>query len=128
MVVIQARSKKKPTGARIRSARKKRHFEAGHEPTLTKIGDRKVKKVRSRGGSGKMRGQRFDKVNVADGKVVKQAVIKTVVENPANRHFVRRNILTKGTIVDTDMGKAKITNQPGQSAVLNAVLVKEKTK
>jgi small subunit ribosomal protein S8e len=128
MVVIQARSKRKASGARIRSSRKKRHYEAGNEPTLTKIGERKVKQVRVRGGSDGMRGQRFDKVNVADGKVVKQATIKTVSENPANRHFVRRNILTKGTIIETDMGKARVTNQPGRSAVLNAVLIKEKTK
>jgi len=49
--------------------------------------------------------------------------IKNVVENPANRHFVRRNILTKGTVVDTDKGKAKITNRPGQEGSINAVLV-----
>ncbi len=49
--------------------------------------------------------------------------IITVVENPANIHYVRRNILTKGAIVNTKLGKAKITSRPGQSGVINAVLL-----
>ena len=36
---------------------------------------------------------------------------------------VRRNILTKGAIIETDAGKAKITNRPGQEGTVNAVLV-----
>jgi len=47
-----------------------------------------------------------------------------VLENPANRHFVRRNILTKGTIIETVKGKAKITGRPGQEGMVNAVLIK----
>jgi len=64
-------------------------------------------------------------INVYDPKTKKysKVEIKTVVENPANRHYVRRNILTKGTIVDTSLGKAKITSRPGQEAVLNGILV-----
>jgi len=49
--------------------------------------------------------------------------IITVVENPANIHYVRRNILTKGAIVNTKLGKARITSRPGQSGVINAVLI-----
>jgi small subunit ribosomal protein S8e len=64
-------------------------------------------------------------VNLADPKTKKvtKAKITTVVENPANRNFVRRNILTKGTIVETEKGKARITSRPGQEGTVNAVLI-----
>ena len=47
----------------------------------------------------------------------------TVTENPANKNYVRRNYLTKGAVVTTELGKAKITNRPGQDGCINAVLV-----
>jgi small subunit ribosomal protein S8e len=47
----------------------------------------------------------------------------TVTENPANKNFVRRNILTKGAVVATDLGKAKITSRPGQDGEVNAILL-----
>ena len=53
------------------------------------------------------------------------AKIERVIGNPANRHFIRRNILTKGTIIKTDKGKAKITSRPGQDGVINAVKISE---
>ena len=46
-----------------------------------------------------------------------------VVENPANRHYIRRNILTRGTIIKTEKGNARITSRPGQDGVVNAVLI-----
>ena len=53
----------------------------------------------------------------------KKATIKMVVENKANKDFVRMNILTKGAIIETDLGKARIINRPGQEPQINAVLV-----
>ena len=60
---------------------------------------------------------------VVEGKA-KKVRIKNVLENPANRHYARENIITKGAIVDTDAGKARITSRPGQDGTANAVLVK----
>jgi len=66
-----------------------------------------------------------DTANLFDPKTKKyeQIKIKEVVENPANRHFVRRNIMTKGTVIETEKGKAKITSRPGQDGNVNAVLI-----
>ena len=50
MGIVQHRSKRKSTGGVYQSARKKRKFEKGSRPTLTKIGERKTKTVRSIGG------------------------------------------------------------------------------
>jgi small subunit ribosomal protein S8e len=47
----------------------------------------------------------------------------TEVENPANKNYIRRNILTRGAVVMTELGKAKITSRPGQDGEVNAILV-----
>ena len=64
--------------------------------------------------------------NLYNPKTKKYSItkIKAITDNPANRHFVRRSIITKGTVVETEAGKARVTNRPGQEGVINAVLVK----
>jgi len=34
--------------------------------------------------------------------------------------------MTKGSVIDTEFGKAVITSRPGQDGVVNAVIVQEK--
>ena len=99
----------------------------GGYSALTKIGKLRKKFVKVRGGNIKIKVLSIDEVNLYDPKEKKysKVKIKSVLENPANRHFVRRNIITKGTIIDTEKGKAKIVSRPGQTGVLNAVLVEE---
>ncbi|MCA1812834.1 MAG: hypothetical protein LC624_02650, partial [Halobacteriales archaeon] len=46
-----------------------------------------------------------------------------VVTNSANPHYVRRNIITKGAVVNTNLGRVRITSRPGQDGTLNGVLV-----
>jgi small subunit ribosomal protein S8e len=125
MALSQARSRRKPSGSRYKDYRKKKHYETGSSATLTKIGETKRKSVRVRGSNVKFSLLRTDIINVIDPKTKKavKAKIKTVVDNPANRNFVRANILTKGTVVDTDKGKAKITNRPGQEGTINGILI-----
>lgn len=116
---------RKPSSGRMKTNRSKRLFEKAGQPTLTKIGATKLKMERMRGGALKQKLLKAGIANVFDQKTKKhaKAKIKTVIENPANRHFVRRNILTKGTIIDTELGKARITNRPGEEGCVNAVLV-----
>ena len=125
MVVIQSRSKRKPTGGRYHSARGKRRYEMGRLPALTKIGKTKNKQVKTKGGNKKIKLLTSETANLLDPKTktYTQAKISTVVETPANRHFARRNIITKGTIIQTDKGKAKVTSRPGQDGIVNAILV-----
>ncbi len=69
-----------------------------------------------------------DTANVYDKKTKKfyKTKIKNVAENPANRHYVRRNIMTRGAIIETEKGKAVVTSRPGQDGTVNAVLILEK--
>lgn len=124
-MLTRRRDLKKPSSGRKKQYRSKRLFERAGLPMLTRIGGRKLKRERTRGGYSKQKMLRADIANVFDSKTKKCSVvkIKTVVENPANRHFIRRNILTKGTIIETELGKAKITNKPGQEGCINAVLI-----
>jgi small subunit ribosomal protein S8e len=126
MVVIHGRAKRKPTGGRITSAFTKRVAQRGSKPTHTKIGTRKAVVDRMKGGKDKIRLLSTNKVNLYDPSVKKYSVdeIKTVSDNLADRHFVRHNILTKGAIIMTSKGKARVTNRPGQEGVVNAILVK----
>ena len=65
-------------------------------------------------------------INVSDasGKT-KRVEMTNVVENSADPNYVRRNILTKGAIVETEMGRVRITSRPGMDGVISGVLVDE---
>ncbi len=123
-MITRKRSNRKATTGRYHNGRKKRQSELGRLPTMTKVGETRAKTERVRGGNEKQRVLQSNTVNLFDGKKYVKATIKRVVENLANRNFIRRNIITKGAIVETDKGNAKITSRPGQSGSLNAVLVK----
>ena len=126
MVVIQARSRRKATGGRYKkSLILKRKHEMGRPASMIKLGDVKLKKVRTLGGNEKLKLARINVINIVDMKTQKPQKVKilTILENPANRHYVRRNIVTMGTIVETEVGKARITNRPGQDGTLNGVLI-----
>jgi small subunit ribosomal protein S8e len=127
MAIWQGRSVRKATGARAKSNRNKRKMEFGREAAETKIGDRKIKTIRTKGGNEKIRLTVEQKINVVDPKTqkVEVAEITSVVENHANTHFVRRNIITKGAVVETSAGKVKVTSRPGQDGIINGVIVEE---
>ncbi|MCF7798628.1 30S ribosomal protein S8e [Candidatus Woesearchaeota archaeon] len=126
MAILQLRSKRKATGGRYKRVQVKRLGQLGRLPALTKVAPLKVKQERTVGGNTKDKLLSADKVNLFDPATKKHEVvaITTILENPANRHFVRRNILTKGSIVETAKGKARITSRPGQNTYVDAILVK----
>ncbi len=126
MVQWHLRSKRKPTGGLLRKHRKKKKIDRGRDFLPTHIGERKVKKIRVRGGNEKLILLQDMYANVSDGKTVKKVKILGVVKNPANPQFVRHNIITKGSIIKTELGEARVTSRPGQHGVINAVLIKEK--
>ncbi len=127
MAIWQGRSLKKSSGGRIILARKKRKYELGREPAFTKVGEDREKKkiIRTYGGNRKVRLVEALYANVFENGKGRKVKVLNVVENPANRQYVRRNIVTKGAIIETEAGKAIVTSRPGQDGVVNAVLIKE---
>jgi small subunit ribosomal protein S8e len=125
MAKSRERSKRKITGGLYKDYRKKRKYMLAGVPTLTRLDKPKLKKIKTMGGNKKVKTLTNDTANVYDSKQKKclKLKIKKVLENPANRHFVRRNILTKGTIIETEKGKAIITSRVGQESTINAKLL-----
>ena len=122
----RARTGKKTTGGRYKTLRGKRNFEKGSLPVGTTNGaETKIKAVRTHGAGSKVRVLRVAAVNLYDpkSKTFAQAKVNSVSANPANRHFVRQNTITKGAIIETEKGKAKVTSRPGQDGTVNANLI-----
>jgi small subunit ribosomal protein S8e len=125
MSLWQGLSIRKPSGGRLILSRKKRRFEVAPEDAETRLAEHTQKLIRTRGAHQKVKLLATTSIMAMDQKTgkVQKATIKTVTENPANIHYVRRNILTKGAVVDTDLGKVKITSRPGQSGALSGIKV-----
>ncbi|MCA9487369.1 MAG: 30S ribosomal protein S8e [Nanoarchaeota archaeon] len=115
---------RKITGGKYKKARKKKRYERPGQKKIIKIGDDKRKTDRVQGGNKKTSLLRAKFINVkTSDKKIKKTEIKNVLETPSNRFLARQNILTKGTIVETDLGKVRITNRPTQEGTLNGVLI-----
>lgn len=117
------RSTRKRTGGRRRPISKKKKHQLGSGPTETTVGEARLRTVDARGNTEKVRALSTDVAAVAaDGETV-AAELLDVVENSANPNYARRNIVTKGAIVETSEGRARVTSRPGQTGQVNAVLV-----
>lgn len=119
--------KKKPSGGRKRRYRKKRGYEKGSFPTETILGETKRKIERKKGGNIKvklLKGKYACVTNPKTGKTEK-VEIQRVIKNPANVDYDRRGVITKGAIIETPAGLARVTSRPGQDGVINAVSVGE---
>ncbi|MCS7103427.1 MAG: 30S ribosomal protein S8e [Candidatus Korarchaeum sp.] len=117
---------RKPTGGKIRVSRGKRKSEAGRSPAFTTIGEKRLKFVRVRGGSMKLRLISGSQVNVAIGKgITRRAKILGFIENPSDKVLSRRGIITRGALVKTEFGIVRITSRAGQHGILNGVLARE---
>ena len=125
MGIWQGRSRRKRAGGRLRSIRKKRRFEIARELQTATVGGGTVKTYRVRGGNVKLRILTATTVNVYDpaSRKMQPARIVTVRENPANPNYVQRNIITRGAILETEVGLVRIRSRPGQDGVLNGVRV-----
>jgi len=130
MGVYQGNDLKKPTGGRKwRHAKVKRKYWMGRYPTNTRLDAREKRKIiRVHGGNYKVRLVRAHYANVVDPETreIRKARIVRVLETPSNPHLARANIIVKGAIIETEIGKAVVTSRPGQDGVINAVLVEKK--
>ncbi len=114
---------RKITGGKYKKARKQKKTERIRHARLVKLGQEKKKKIRIRNGKEKTVLLSSDRVNIINKKTNKAKVvkIKSILETPANRFL--RKVLMKGAIIDTEAGKARITNRPGQEGSIQAVLI-----
>ena len=119
--------KRKNSGGRKILNRKKRRYEKGFFPAETALGKNKSKIMRKHGGNEKVRLLKVNEANISDasGKTSKVDILR-VMENPANVDYDRRGVITKGTMIATPLGTARVTSRPGQDGIVNAILVAKK--
>ena len=127
---IESFGGKKYTGGRLIPSRMRRKSEIDrypHEPVLGN--DNKIVVRRVRGGTLKLSIKNTDFIIVNDihnKKTIKTKIIR-VLENSANKDYERRGVLSKGAIVETELGIARVVSRPGQHGSMNAILTKEAT-
>ena len=87
------------------------------------------KTQRTRGGNTKTRAFSLNKANVSNLSTAKteKTEINRVIRNPANVDYNRRGVITKGAIIETPIGTAKVKSRPGQNGIINAVLIQKET-
>jgi small subunit ribosomal protein S8e len=117
------RKGKKISGGRYIQNRKKKFYELAGQKRTVRLGEEKRKLKRVMGGNKKHFLLKAKFINVVTKKGNKKIEIKNVVETPSNRFLARQNVLTKGTIVETELGKVRVTNRPSQESVINGILL-----
>ena len=119
--------KRKKTGGKKKTYRTKRLREAGSHPIETMYAETARKTETGRSGNLKVKLVSANYVNVSDPSTgqTERLEILDVVRNPANVDYNRRGVITKGVIIRTENGLAKIVSRPGQDGVLNAVVHEE---
>lgn len=117
---------RKISGGKYHKRRKKRLHEKDSQERIVVLGDTKRKTVKVRGGNLKtfLLKDKFANI-IVEGKA-KKAEIKNVLETPQNRFLAKQNRLVKSAVIETSLGRARITNRPSQEGVVNAVLIEEK--
>jgi small subunit ribosomal protein S8e len=111
------------TGGRRRKLKDKKLAHVGGAFVGTKVSEKDERaKERVRGGRTSLKLKKAVSVNVVTKEGAKKAKIVKVIESH-NPEFVRMNVITKGAVLETDMGKVRVTNRVGQDGVINGVLV-----
>ena len=111
------------TGGRRRTFRDKKLAHHGGVFAATKVSEKDSKvMVRGRGGTLGVKLKKAAMVNVVAKDKMKKVKIIRLLESH-NPEYVRMNIVTKGAVVETELGKVRITNRVGQDGIVNGVLV-----
>jgi len=117
------KSGRKVSGARYKKPKKRKLTGRHGQARIVKIGRTKTKLLRGRGGIRKIVSFLNDVANVTIKGKTKKSNIKNVIETPSNIFLARQNILVKGAIIETELGKARITNRPSQEGNVQAILI-----
>ena len=119
---------RKITGGKYKTFRKKKKFSLSGITRKVKLSEKtKQKMKKGLGGNNKKVLLSTNFVSVTNPKTKKtiKTKIKNVLETPSNRFLARQNILVKSAIIETELGKAKITNRPSQEGSVQAILLTE---
>merc|ERR1711981_202957 len=101
--------KRRKTGGKLTRWKMNRKYELGRQSSDTKIGHKRIRTVRTRGGNTKYRALRLDTGNFswATESVTRKVRVLNVVYNSTNNELVRTNTLVKSGILQIDAAPFK---------------------
>ena len=115
----------KITGGKRYPLRTRRKYEIDRYPVETLTGPQETITRKVRGKNSKTALKTADFVNLAvPGQKVKKTKILKVLNNPSNNDYQRRGVISKGAILETQEGHCRVVSRPGQSGIVNAILIK----
>ena len=116
---------RKITGGKYKIfSKSKKHALEGIKRKV-KLGKTKQKIIRGMGGNKRsvLLSEECANIINPETKKSKKAKITNVLETPPDKFLARQNILVKSAIIETEIGKARITNRPSQEGHVNAELL-----
>jgi small subunit ribosomal protein S8e len=124
---IENLSGRKYTGGRKIAMRSRRKFEIDRYPNEAVIGNNVKVTRRVRGDNSKTALKTVELANVSNVEENKTTRLKIlrVIKNTANKDYERRGVITKGTVIETELGLARVISRPGQVGIINAVQLKK---
>merc|ERR1712093_547804 len=101
--------KRRKTGGKLTKWRMCRKFELGRQSSNSRIGHKRIRTVRTRGGNTKYRALRLDTGNFSWGteSITRKVRLLNVSYNSTNNELVRTNTLVKSGIVQVDAAPFK---------------------
>ena len=117
---------RRASGGRRVAMRARRKFEIDRYPNEAVAGTTLTTTRRTRGNNSKTAFKSVETVNVLDpnsNKTSKLAILR-VTKNPANKDYERRGVISKGALVETEVGTVRVLSRPGQDGTVNAILTK----
>jgi small subunit ribosomal protein S8e len=115
----------KITGGKRYPLRTRRKYEMDRYPVETLKGEQETitRKVRGKNTKSSLKTAEF--VNLAvPGQKVKKIKILKVLKNQTNNDYERRGVISKGAILETEAGQCRVVSRPGQTGIVNAILIK----
>jgi len=124
---IENLSGRKYTGGRKIAMRSRRKYEIDRYPNEAIVGSNVKVTRRVRGDNNKtaLKTVEFANVSILEEKKTTKSKILRVIKNTANKDYERRGVISKGTLIETELGLARVVSRPGQVGVINAVLQKK---
>jgi small subunit ribosomal protein S8e len=118
--------KRKATGGKKIQSRGRRAYETDGYPFEPTVGERAWHWKRTRGGRllvGLVSAAEANVFDPSSARIVRTKISR-VKSSPASRDYERRGVITKGAVLETELGDARVTSRPSRDGVVNAVLMR----
>jgi small subunit ribosomal protein S8e len=118
---------RKFTGGKKIASRGRRKYEVDRYPNEATIGTIDIVTRKVRGGNTKAAFKTADFANITDpnsNKTIRSKILR-VTKNFANKDYERRGVISKGALIETEAGLARVSSRPGQHGIVNAITIKK---